>query len=134
MKERRNINRGFKKLRVWQDAVTLYVEASAIFLKFPFMLSRVASNTIDAAHNINRNIAEGYCRRSLREYLNYLNIALGSGGEFHSSCVSFNQAGHLTDEQYSRLDEIHYEVENKLINLIKSLQQKARQGKWDEKF
>ena len=34
----RNINRGFKKLRVWQDAVSLYIMASRIFGKFPFEL------------------------------------------------------------------------------------------------
>jgi len=69
MTERRNINRGFKKLQVWQDAVSLYVEACTIFLKFPFSLTRVAANAIDSAHSINRNIAEGYCRKSIREYL-----------------------------------------------------------------
>ena len=29
--DRKNINRGFKKLRVWQDAVDLYVLACEIF-------------------------------------------------------------------------------------------------------
>jgi hypothetical protein len=80
--DRHNINRGFKKLRVWGDAVGLYVLACEILTGFPFELKKVASNAIDAAHSISRNIAEGYCRRSLREYLNLLNIAPGSCGEF----------------------------------------------------
>lgn len=82
--ERRNINRGFKKLEVWQDAVSLYVIASNTFSLFPFELKKVAANALDAAHSISRNISEGYCRRSLKEYLNFLNIALASCGEFHS--------------------------------------------------
>ena len=46
--DRRNINRGFKKLRVWQDAVSLYVLACKIFANFPFELKKVAGNSIDA--------------------------------------------------------------------------------------
>jgi len=60
--DRKNINRGFKKLRVWQDAVSLYVLACKIFVNFPFELKKVAANSIDAVHSISRNIAEGYCR------------------------------------------------------------------------
>jgi len=52
----KNINRGFKKLRVWQDAVSLYVLAYKIFTNFPFELKKVAANSIDAAHSISRNI------------------------------------------------------------------------------
>jgi len=69
---RKNINRGFKKLRVWQDAISLYVLACKIFSKFPFEFKKVAANSIGAAHSISRNISEGYCRRSLKEYLNHL--------------------------------------------------------------
>jgi hypothetical protein len=53
--ERRNINRGFKELRVWNDAVELYILACEILSKFPFVLQKVASNAIDAAHSISRN-------------------------------------------------------------------------------
>jgi len=39
-KGRKNINRGFKKLRVWQDAVRLYVLACKIFSRFPYKLKK----------------------------------------------------------------------------------------------
>lgn len=129
--DRKNINRGFKKLRVWQDAVSLYILACEVFAKFPFELRRVASNGIDAAHSISRNISEGYCRRSLKEYLNHLNIALGSCGEFHSCYESFKQAGQITGDQYERLDQLHYKVENALLKLIKSLQKKQKEKDWE---
>jgi len=132
--ERKNINRGFKKLRVWQDSVSLYILACEIFTEFPYAIRKTASQAIDAAHSISRNIAEGYCRRSLREYLNYLNIALGSCGEFHSCYESFKQAGQISYQQYEELDQIHFKVENGLINLIKSLQKKLRNGDWEETF
>jgi hypothetical protein len=66
--DRKNINRGFKKLRVWQDAVSLYTLACEIFGSFPFELKKVASNGIDSAHSISRNISEGYCRCSLMSW------------------------------------------------------------------
>ena len=102
--------------------------ACEIFSKFPYALKKTASQAVDSAHSINRNIAEGYCRRIIKEYLNLLNIALGSCGEFHSCYESFKQAAQITDKQYEELDQIHYKVENGLINLIKSLQKKLRDG------
>jgi len=131
---RKNINRGFKKLRVWQDAVSLYVLACKVFANFPFELKKVAGNSIDAAHSISRNISEGYCRRSLKEYLNHLNIALGSCGEFHSCYTSCMQAEQITVDDYQCLDQLHYKVENALLKLIESLQKKQTDKKWDDNF
>ena len=130
--ERKNINRGFKKLRVWQDAISLYILACKIFANFPFELKKVAANSIDAAHSISGNISEGYCRRSLKEYLNHLNIALGSCGEFHSCYVSFKQADQITEDEYEQLDKHHYKVENELLKLIESLQRKQKDQSWED--
>jgi len=132
--ERKNINRGFKQLRVWQDSVALYILACKILGGFPFELKKVASNTIDAAHSISRNISEGYCRRGLKEYLNHLNIALGSCGEFYPCYESFNLAGQITAEEYEELDRLHYKVENGLLKLIGSLQKKQTTGDWEDTF
>jgi four helix bundle protein len=132
--ERKNINRGFKRLRVWQDAVSLYILTCKILATFPFELKKVSSNSIDAAHSISRNIAEGYCRKSIKEYLKHLNIALGSCGGFHSSCESFHQAKQITEDEFEQLDRLHFKVENELLKLIAVLQKKAKQGNWQDEF
>jgi len=132
--ERKNINRGFKKLRVWQDAISLYILACKIFTDFPFERKKVAANSIDAAHSISRNISEGYCRRSLKEYLNHLNFALGSCGEFHSCYESFKQAHQIGSDEYEQLDQLHYKVENGLLKLIESLQRKQKDEVWEDNF
>jgi len=131
---RKNINRVLKKLKVWQNAISLYLLAYKIFSKFPFELKKIASNSIDAAHSISRNISEGYCRRSLKEYLNHLNIALGSCGEFHSCCESFMQANQITDNEYEQLDQLHYIVENALLKLFESLPKKQKDQNWEDNF
>ena len=73
---RKNKNRGYQKLRVWNDAIDFYVETTKIFRKFPYELKRISSQAISSSDSVHRNIAEGYCRRSIHEYLNFLNIAL----------------------------------------------------------
>jgi len=130
--DRKNINRGFKRLRIWQDSILPYV--SKIFSTFPFELKKVAANSIDAVHSVSRNISEGYCRRSLKEYLNHLNIALGSCGEFHSCYESFKQAGQITEEEYEKLDQLHYKVENGLLKLMEYHQKKQKVGDWEDTF
>ncbi len=132
--ERKNINRGFKKLRVWNDAIDLYILSCEIIGGFPYELKKTASNCIDASHSISRNIAEGHSRRSIKEYLNFLNMALGSSGEYHSCIFSFYKANQINRDEFERLDIIHYKVENELIQLIKSLQNKIKTGDWDTDF
>lgn len=130
--DRRNVNRWFKQLRVWQDEVGLYVMACRVFCGYPFELRKTAANAIDAAHSISRNIAEWYCRGRLREYLNHLNIALGSCGESHSCYESFRQANQIGDADCENLDRLHYKVENGLLKLIGALQRKQINGEWLE--
>jgi hypothetical protein len=48
-------NKGFKKLHVWQDPISLYILAYKIFANFPFELKKIVVNSMNAAHNISRN-------------------------------------------------------------------------------
>lgn len=118
---KRNRNRGFRNLRVWQDAVELYVLACEVLQGFPFELKRTSSNAIDAAHSVSRNISEGYCRGSRKEYLMFLNYARASCGEFHSCYVTFLRAAQISQEDFDRLDDLHFKLENGLLALIASL-------------
>ena len=132
--ERKNINRGFTQLRVWNDAIELYVLSCKLLTNFPYELKKTISNCLDSSHSISRNISEGYSRRSIKEYLNFLNIALGSCGEYHSCLFSFLKADQITEVVFEQLDKLHYKVENELIQLIKSLQKKMKEGNWEDNF
>ena len=132
--KRKNINRGYTKLRVWEKTIELYKLTYDLTKDFPYELSKSRNNILDAAHSINRNSAEGYCRKNLKEYLNFLNIALGSYGELFSGIMSFKEIKIISEEDFHKIDALHYKTENELIALIKSLQKKQREGNWETEF
>ncbi|MBW2079313.1 MAG: four helix bundle protein [Deltaproteobacteria bacterium] len=55
---RKNKNRGYQKLRIWNDAIEYYSLTCCIFRKFPYELKRVASQAIASSDSVHRNIAE----------------------------------------------------------------------------
>ncbi|MDA3862223.1 MAG: four helix bundle protein [Melioribacteraceae bacterium] len=128
------MNRGFTKLRVWEDAIQIFKFVYKSTQNVPYELSKSRNNILDASHSISRNIAEGYCRRNLKEYLNFLNIALGSSGELFSGMISLKEIEIINEEKFEQFDEIHYKFENELIGLIKSLQKKQNEGNWEDTF
>jgi four helix bundle protein len=127
---RKNKNRGYQELRVWQDAIEYYALCCRVFRQFPRELLRVASNAITSSDSVHRNIAEGYCRRSIREYLSFLNIALGSLGESVSGLFACQRAQQITEEEFRQLDALAYKLENGLIKLVGPLEQKREAGDW----
>ncbi len=134
MGKRKNINRGYMQLRVWQDARELYLQTWSIVRHFPYELKRISSQQIASVDPIHRNIAEGYCRRGIKEYLQYLNIAQGSAGESVSALHVYCPAGHITEEQFEQMDALAYKLENGLKKLIESLQVKQENHDWDDSF
>jgi four helix bundle protein len=130
MELRKNKNRGYQQLRVWQDAVSYYVQTCEVFRKFPYELKRVATQAIASSDSVHRNIAEGYCRRSIREYLNFLNIALGSLGESVSGLHACWKSKQLMETEFQHLDSLAYKLENGLLKLVQSLEQKRETGDW----
>ena len=128
--ERLNLNRGYQKLRVWQDSISLFTLILEDFKGFSFEFKKIASQQMAAADSIHRNIAEGYCRRSIREYVQYLYVALASLGETVSGLFASKAGNLISQEQFERLDSLCYKLENELIKLIKSLEQKKHKGDW----
>ena len=116
----KNINRGFRKLEVWQEAIALYVfvkEKIRSIDSVPFKIKAQVEDSIFSCHS---NIAEGYCRRSLKENIQFNNIVLGSLGENYSQVVALYKADDIDKVWFDQYDNKHYSLENKLINYNKS--------------
>ena len=129
---RRNRNRGYQKLRVWQDAIEYYVETCKVFRKFSYELKRVASQAIASSDSVHRNISEGYCRRTINDYLRFLYIALGSLGESVSGLHTYRKANQITEDEFQILDTLAYKLENGLLKLVESLEEKRDRGEWTD--
>jgi four helix bundle protein len=126
----RNKNRGYQQLRVWQDAIDYYGLTCGMFRKFPYEMRRVASQAIARADSAHRNIAEGYCRRSLKEYLQFLNFSLGSMGESVSGLMAYAKAEQLSEADFKALNDLAFKIENGLLKLVESLERKKEAGDW----
>ncbi len=130
--EKRNKNRGYQKLRVWTDAVEYYKKTWEGFRKLPYDLKRVASQQIASSDSVHRNIAEGYCRRSIHEYLKFLYIALGSLGESVSGLYAYKEAKRIALENFETLDDLAFKLENGLLKLVQTLEEKRETGEWTD--
>lgn len=126
----KNKNRGYQQLDVWHDAIELYRDSCTVFGNLPYELKRVASQQLASVDSVHRNIAEGYCRRGLREYLHHLYIAIASLGESVSGLMACHAARQLDDADFARLNSAMFKIENRLIRLISALESKQKQGDW----
>jgi four helix bundle protein len=79
---------------------------------------------------VHRNIAEGYCRRSIREYLQSLNYALGSLGESVSGLIAYRRAEQIAEKDFAPRDCLAFKLENGLLKLVESLERKEVRGDW----
>jgi four helix bundle protein len=130
--EKRNKNRGYQKLRVWNDALEYYKKTWEVFRKLPYELKRVASQQVASSDSVHRNIAEGYCRRSIHEYLKFLYIALGSLGESVSGLYAYKEAKQISLEDFETLDDLAFKLENGLLKLVQTLEEKRETGEWTD--
>ena len=128
--ERYNLNRGYQNLRVWKDSILLYTMILKEFKNFPFEFKKIASQQMASVDSVHRNIAEGYCRRSIREYIQFLYVALASLGETVSGLFASKSGNLISEEQFGKIDSFCYKVENELISLIRSLENKRNKGDW----
>lgn len=126
--KRRNLNRGYMKLEAWQRGMDLFSMAFKLSIK-PSDL-KLKSQFRDAAQSVSANIAEGYGRRSLPEYLQFLYTAKGSLAETLTRAIGLQSVTVISNEDFETFDSLHYEVENKLLRLIESLESKRETNDW----
>jgi len=126
LERNKNLNRGFRKLRVWREAIELYTFEKRIFDQIRGISFKIRDQVLDSAFSISSNLAEGYCRKSIKEYIQFVNVALGSAGENYSQMYALLKSEEISKDIFDIFDKQHYGVENMLINLAKALSRKTK--------
>jgi len=75
----------------------------------------------DASVSIPTNIAEGFERRSRKEYLYFLNVSKASAGEIRSLLVVAHRVGYLETGEHNVLREKAKFLSGSITNHMKSI-------------
>jgi len=67
LERNKNLNRGFRKLHVWREAIELYVFVKEVLSEIKGLSFKIRDQILASAFSIHSNTAEGYCRRSIKE-------------------------------------------------------------------
>jgi len=113
---------GFEQLDVWQLARQLSADvlpvAAAATARHDFELSQQLNA---ACLSIMSNIAEGYLRRSSKEYAYFVRIAAGSNGEARASLYAAFDRGYLDESRLAVLVGLSNRVGQMLSGLHRRL-------------
>lgn len=114
--------RSFEDLIVWQKAIQLakdvYMATSQGSISKDYGLKDQLRR---ASVSISANIAEGFEREGLKEYLHFLNISKGSTGEVRSLLQIALEVAYLPAVAHGKLRESALELSRFLANQMKSL-------------
>jgi four helix bundle protein len=118
--------RTFKDLVVWQKAFQLCLDVYKATASFPeeerYGLTAELRKT---SRSVVYNIGEGHKRGSTREYLRFLGISSGSGGELETQLLLSSALRYLDEDSSAHLLGSYAEVERMLDGLIRSLKAKG---------
>ncbi len=112
----------FEDLIIWQRAIEfakdIYTLTERKKLKTDFGLKDQFRR---ASVSISNNIAEGFERRTRKEYLNFLNIAKGSAGESRSMLFLARELGYIDENEHTLLANKTKFLSGSISNHIKAI-------------
>jgi four helix bundle protein len=108
----------FEDLECWQEARALVKEIYAMTRNDSFKKDlRLCSQIQAAAASIMANIAEGFIRRSSKEFVQFLFIAMSSAAEVQSHLYIALDQGYILQVQFNAV----YQQSNKVAMIISGL-------------
>ena len=119
--------KGFKRLKVWEEAHNLTLLVYRLSNSFP--KSEIFGLTIQlkrAVVSVPSNIVEGHVKTSLKEFLHHLDFANGSLVEVEYYLLLALDLKFISQTEYEEFENQRIIVGNLLNGLIKSLRSKNK--------
>lgn len=116
----------YKQLEVWKRSIELVKEIYKTTGQFPKSeLYGLVSQMRRAVVSVPSNIAEGYKRKNLGEYIRFLSIADASATELETQIIISKDLYKKID--FSKAESLLIEVQKMLFVMIKKLKDKRRE-------
>ncbi|MBN8545118.1 MAG: four helix bundle protein [Ignavibacteria bacterium] len=91
----------FSELKVWVAAKSIYIEIHKLFDSYKDYFFR--SQILRATLSISNNIAEGFGRKSKKEFIQFLMISKGSCNEVESMLLIMKEIGEFKNYNLDKL-------------------------------
>lgn len=115
----------YKELHVWKKSFDLALRVYTITNHFPkYEIYGLTSQIRRASVSISSNIAEGYSRNYVKEYLQHLSIAHGSLSELETQLLLAKALNYIEEKDAESLFDEVSEVGRMLNGLKNSLKTK----------
>ncbi len=112
----------FEDLIIWQKGIEFAKEIYLLTERKGFRSDfGLRDQMRNAAVSIPTNIAEGFERRSRKEYLNFLNIAKASAGEIRSLLFVACEVGYLESGELAEIREKAKFLSGSISNHMRSI-------------
>jgi four helix bundle protein len=125
---------GLRNLRAYQLAKQLGHLTYDVTSSFPKSEFRLIGRMRGAAVSVFGNIAEGYGRSAVGDYIRFCEIARGSLSELGSYVEFCQERKMLETAEETRFLELYNHTWNTLGALIRSLKDKKFDGSWDRTY
>lgn len=122
---------GYKNLLAWQAADELAALVHRLVVRFHQRYYKLANQMLGSASSAKANIAEGYCRNAIGDYIRFCEIARGSLGELGSQIQDCERWGLIKEDDLKQLLQHFGDATYFLEQLIKALRAKCKEGTWD---
>jgi len=117
--------KNFEELIIWQEARKINIKVYSLTKKFPRAeLFGLTSQIRRASVSIMSNIAEGFNRRSKKEFISYLIISRGSLFEVQSDLYTALDLNYISKEEFEELYGHSEKIAMSINKLIKYLRLK----------
>ena len=116
---------GHRELDVWKRAIAFVTSVYGATKDFPRAeLYGLVSQIRRSAISIPCNIAEGSSRRSTKEYIQFLHVALGSASEIEVHLIISRNLDYLSEETFVDLSQEREALSRMLSGQIRSLKRR----------
>ena len=121
------MSHGYYNLSVWKKAYQLTLKIYKFTKSYPKIETySIISQMRRASSSVIANIAEGYGKRNLPEYIHFISIAISSCNELEVFLLLSKDLNYLNKKDFDYLMKSHIEITKMLLGLRKALENKNK--------